>query len=111
MDLMPVHTAQSPEFIASAHDANARKMAAHQQAAGARAAPPDLLSTDNPEVLRQYLNGTQTRHKDAFPLGNNLTIFHHPECIVRSAERKTDVFEKHLARELHLPDDEDTVFS
>ena len=61
MDLMPVHTAQSPEFIASAHGANARRMAAHQQAAGAKAAPPDLLSKDNPEVLRQYLNGMQTR--------------------------------------------------
>ena len=67
MDLMTVHTAQSPEFIASVHDANARRMAAHQQAAGVRATPPDLLSTDNPEVLRQYLNGMQTRHKDAFP--------------------------------------------
>ena len=34
MDLMPAHTAQSPEFIASA---NARRIAAHQQAAGTRA--------------------------------------------------------------------------
>ena len=33
MDLMPVHTAQSPEFIAPVHDANARRMAARQQAA------------------------------------------------------------------------------
>ena len=55
MSLMPVHTVQSPEFIASV-----------------RATPPDLLSTDNPEVLRQYLNGTQTRHKDAFPRSDNL---------------------------------------
>ena len=47
MDLMTVHTAQSPEFIASVHDANARRMAAHQQAAGVRATPPNLLSTDN----------------------------------------------------------------
>ena len=89
MDLMPVHTAQSPEFLASRHDANARRLAAHQQAAGARAAPPDLLSTDNPEVPRQYLNGAQTM-----------------------SPQKTDqcnVFEKHLAQELHLRDDEDIV--
>ena len=69
---MPVHTAQSPEFIESEQDANATKMAMYQRAAGARAAPPDLLPTDNPEVLRQYLNGMQTRHKDAFPLSDNL---------------------------------------
>ena len=37
MDLMPTHTAQSPEFIASVQDANARRIAAHQQAAGAGA--------------------------------------------------------------------------
>ena len=72
MDLMPVHTAQSPEFIVSVQDASARRMATHQQAAGVRATPPDLLSIDNPEVLRQYLNGMQTRHKDAFPLSDNL---------------------------------------
>ena len=39
---------------------------------GTRAAPPDLLQADNPDVLRQYLNGVQTRHKDAFPLSDNL---------------------------------------
>ena len=55
MDLMPAHMAQSPEIIASVQEANARIIAAHQQAAGARAPPPDLLQTDNPEVLRQYL--------------------------------------------------------
>ena len=32
MDLMPVHTAQSPEFIASVQEANARRIAARQQA-------------------------------------------------------------------------------
>ena len=68
MDLMPVHTAQSPEFIASVQEANARRIAA----AGARAPPPDLLQPDNPEVLRQYLTGMQTRHRDAFPLSDNL---------------------------------------
>ena len=72
MDLMPVHTAQSPEFIASVQEANARRIAAHQQAAGTRALPPDLLQTDNPEVLRQRLTGMQTRRRDAFPLNNNL---------------------------------------
>ena len=69
---MPVHTAQSPEFIASFQEANARRIAAHQQAAGARAPPPDLPQTDNPEVLRQYLTGMQTRQRDAFPLSDNL---------------------------------------
>ena len=64
MDLMPIHTAQSPEFIA-------RRMAAHQQAAGVRATLPDLLSIDNPQVLKQHLNGMQTRHKDAFALSDN----------------------------------------
>ena len=44
----------------------------HQQAAGARAPPPDLLQADNPEVLRQYLTGMPTRHKDAFRLSDNL---------------------------------------
>ena len=72
MDLMPTHTAQSPEFLASVQDANARRIAAHQQAAGARAPPPDLLQVDNPEVLRQRITGVQTRHKDAFPLSDNL---------------------------------------
>ena len=72
MDLMPTHTAQSPEFIASVQDANARRIAAHQQAAGTQAPPPDLLQIDNPEVLRQYLTGMQTRHRDAFPLSDNL---------------------------------------
>ena len=62
MDLMPAHTAQSPEFIASGQDANARRMAANQQAAGARAPPADLLQIDNPEVLRQHLTSRQTRH-------------------------------------------------
>ena len=56
--------------IASVQDANARKMAAHQQAV--RATPPDLLSPENPEVLRQYLNGAQTRHTDAIPLSDHL---------------------------------------
>ena len=100
---MPVHTAQSPEFIASVQHANARRMAMHQQAAGAR-----ICFTDNPEVLRQYLNGMQTRHKDAFPLSDNL-IAHFSSS---KAERKTDqcnVFENHLARELRLQDDEDSV--
>ena len=55
MNLMPVHTAQSTEFMASVKDASARM-------AGARATP-HLLSTDNPEVLRQCPNGMQTRHK------------------------------------------------
>ena len=73
MDLMPTHTAQSPEFIASVQDANARRIAAHQQAAGTRAPPPDLLQIDNPEVLRQCLTGLQTRHRDAFPLSDNLS--------------------------------------
>ena len=44
MDLMPVHTAQSLEFIASVQDANAKRKAAHQQAASVKATPPDLLS-------------------------------------------------------------------
>ena len=56
MDLMPTHTAQSPEFIASVQDANARRMAAHRT----RATPPDLLQIDNLEVLRQYLTGMQS---------------------------------------------------
>ena len=36
MDLMPVHTAKSPEFIASVQEANARRIDAKQQDAGAR---------------------------------------------------------------------------
>ena len=72
MDLMPTHTAQLPEFLASVQDANARRLAARQQAAGARAPPPDLLQAENPEVLRQHITGMQTRHKDAFPLSDNL---------------------------------------
>ena len=60
MDLMPTHTAQSPEFIASVQDANARRIVARQQAAGTRAPPPDLSQIDNPEVLRQYLTDMQT---------------------------------------------------
>ena len=64
-------------------------MGMHQQAA--RAAPPDLLSTDNPEVLRQYLNGAQTRHKGALPQRqSHCANFHYSERVVRSAERKTD---------------------
>ena len=62
MDLMPAHTAQSPEFIASAQEANARRIAA----------PPDLLQTGNPEVLRQHLSGVQTTHTFTFPLSDNL---------------------------------------
>ena len=72
MDLMPAHTAQSPEFIASVQEANARRIAAHQQDAGAQAPPPDLLQPDNPEAFRQYLSGMHTRHRDAFPLSDNL---------------------------------------
>ena len=73
MDLMPVHTAQSPEFIASVQEANARRIAVHQQAACARGMGPDLLQTENPEVLRQNLTGMQTRHpfwtsSSSFPL-------------------------------------------
>ena len=92
MDLMPTHTAQSPEFLASVQDANARRIA-------------DLLQVDNPEVLRQHLTGMQTRHKDAFPLSDNLIA---QFCITQSElsdqqrerERETDhcnVIEKHLA--------------
>ena len=97
MDLMPTHTAQSPEFIASVQDANARRIAADQQAAGTRAPPPDLLQIDNPEVLRQYLTGMHTRHKDAFPLSDNLIA---QFFIIQSelSERETDqcnVLEKH----------------
>ena len=65
MDLMPAHTARSPEFIASVQEANARRFAAHPQAAGARAPPPDLLQT-------QSRSSTLQRHRDAFPLSDNL---------------------------------------
>ena len=53
MDLMPVFTAQSPSFRQSVQDANARTIARHQQAAGARVPPPVLL--------RLYITGMQDR--------------------------------------------------
>ena len=72
MDLMPTYTAQSPEYLASVQEANARTIARQQQAAGARAPPQALLAADDPAVLRQHITGMQTRHKDAFPLNDNL---------------------------------------
>ena len=72
MDLMPIFTAQSPSFRQSVQDANARTIARHQQAAGARAPPPALLNEDDPTVLRQYIQGMQDRQRDAFPFGDNL---------------------------------------
>ena len=60
VDLMPIFTAQSPSFRQSVQDANARTIARHQQAAGARAPPPALLNEDDPTVLRQYRNAGQT---------------------------------------------------
>ena len=72
MDLMPIFTAQSPSFRQSVQDANARTIARHQQAAGARAPPPALLNEDDPKVLRQYIQGMQDRQRDAFPFGDNL---------------------------------------
>ena len=72
MDFLPIHTAQSPEFLASVQDANNRRLAQHQQAAGAGAPPPDLLLADNPEVYRQHINSRQTRHMETFPLNDNL---------------------------------------
>ena len=72
MDLMPVFTAQSPSFRQSVQDANARTIARHQQAAGARAPPPALLNENDPTVLRQYIQGMQDRQRDAFPFGDNL---------------------------------------
>ena len=61
MDLMPAHTPQSPEFIASVQECRAPASSS-----------PDLLQIANPEVLRQYLTGMQTRRKDAFPISDNL---------------------------------------
>ena len=72
MDLMPVFTAQSPSVRQSVQDANARTIARHQQAAGARAPPPALLNEDDPTVLRQYIQGMQDRQRDAFPFRDNL---------------------------------------
>ena len=69
MDLMPIFTAQSPSFRQSVQDANARTIARHQQAAGARAPPPALLNEDDPTVLRQCIQGMQDRQRDAFPFG------------------------------------------
>ena len=89
MDLMPVHTAQSPEFIASVQDANAT---AHQQAAGVRATPPDLLSID-----RQYLNRMQTRHKDAFPLSDNLIM----QCFIIQSELSDQQRKRLISAQCH----------
>ena len=72
MDFLPIHTAQSPEFLASVQDANNRRLAQHQQAAGAGAPPPDLLNPESAEVYRQYTSGRQTRHMETFPLNDNL---------------------------------------
>ena len=72
MDLMPIFTAQSPSFRQSVQDANARTIARHQQAAGARAPPPALPNEDDPTVLGQYIQGMQDRQRDAFPFGDNL---------------------------------------
>ena len=92
----------------SVQDAKARRMAEHQQAAGARTALPDLLSPDNSEVPRQYLNGMQTRHRDAFPLNDSLR--NQGELSDQQRERLIcNVLEEHLAREVHLRDDEDAV--
>ena len=54
MDLMPDHTAHSPEVIASVQDANARRIAAHQQAAGARA-PPQICCS---QTIQKYSDST-----------------------------------------------------
>ena len=72
MDLMPVNTAQSPEFRQSIHEANARNLAQHQQAAGARAPPHAVLQEDVPVVVRQFIQGVQQRQRDAFLFGDNL---------------------------------------
>ena len=72
MDLMPVFTAPSPTFRQSVQDANARRIARHQQAAGTRAPPPVLLDEGDPTVLRQYITGMQDRQRDAVPFADNL---------------------------------------
>ena len=69
---MPVYTAQSSGFLAPVQDANQGRIIQRQLAGGASVPPSDLLAADNPEVLRQYINGTQARHRDAFPLNDNL---------------------------------------
>ena len=71
MDLMPVHAAQSRVHSFSPRGQckkNCRAPASRWRTSAA----PDLLQPDNPEVLRQCLTGMQTRHRDAFPLSDNL---------------------------------------
>ena len=44
-----------------------------RRAAQSQQPPPvQFLNRDNAETLRQYANGMQQRHRDAFPLNDNL---------------------------------------
>ena len=78
MDWMPVRTAQSPDLIASVQDANATKNGRASASSRCQSHASGLLSPENAEVLRQYLNGTQTSRISPQRQSHG-AIFHHPE--------------------------------
>ena len=72
MDLMLVHTARSPEFIASVQDANARRMAAPVS--------EPRLQICCPQTIQKYSGSASTAcRQDTRKRFLSATIFHHPK--------------------------------